>query len=51
MAGFSPPLHEQDFSIPGMNPPVIEIAEEKRSKRNPQQLDFEAVRKGYGLFI
>ncbi|XP_067937387.1 CUE domain-containing protein 1-like isoform X2 [Watersipora subatra] len=40
MAGFSPPLQERDRSVPGY-PPVLEIAEEKRSKRNPRQLDFE----------
>lgn len=44
MAGFSP-IPDHDFGSQGhtMNPAVHEIAEEKRSKRNPRQLDFEAV--------
>ena len=43
MAGFSPPMQEREISVHSLNPPVLEIAEEKRSKRNPRQLDFEAV--------
>lgn len=44
MAGFSP-MPEHEFGAQGhaLAPAVHEIAEEKRSKRNPRQLDFEAV--------
>lgn len=42
MAGFSSPI-EQNMRMHSAAPPALEIAEEKRSKRNPGQLDFEAV--------
>ncbi|KAF6040041.1 hypothetical protein EB796_001648 [Bugula neritina] len=41
MAGFSSPI-EQNMRMHSAAPPALEIAEEKRSKRNPGQLDFEA---------
>ena len=51
MAGFSPPMQEREISVHSLNPPVLEIAEEKRSKRNPRQLDFEAVSIYYTILL